>query len=474
MKKIILSIITILFFNNTNAQNEIDALRYSTNNMIGSARYSAMGGAFGSLGGEFSSLSSNPAGLGMYQSSEFTFSPNFDLNNRTTYFNNKSSEYNSAISIGSLGLVSSIPQKDPNWKRINFAIGWNQLAKYNNSTKIEGSSNNSIVNDFIDISNGTSVENLLNSYSIMAWETYLMNPDPQNNNQYISNLSNNTKRQSKSIEQNGSMNEFILSAASTYQDKLYIGATIGINTLNYYEYSEYYEEELDTTNNLRGLLFSEEISNYGTGFNIKLGAIYRISEDLKFGISVHSPKFLNIKEDYNTAITSYFKDSTLHYSIGYYTPFEYYLMTPLKSSISASKLFNNSISGFKLPLLLSAELEMIDYSTSEYLTSDFEDENETISRIYQNTANIKIGAELRVNPIILRTGYARYGSPFVNSIDIASENYCFGLGIDHQVYFFDVSYILSESTTEHILSNNNIIPVIDTKHSMRFTLGLRF
>ena len=103
-----------------------------------------------------------------------------------------------------------------------------------------------------------------------------------------------------------------------------------------------------------------------------------------------------------------------------------------------------------------------------------EDENETISRIYQNTANIKIGAELRVNPILLRTGYARYGSTFVNSIDIASENYCFGLGIDHQVYIFDVSYILSESTTEHILSNNNIIPVIDTKHSMRFTLGLRF
>ena len=89
-------------------------------------------------------------------------------------------------------------------------------------------------------------------------------------------------------------------------------------------------------------------------------------------------------------------------------------MTPLKSSISASKLFNNNISGFKLPLLLSAEVEMIDYSTAEYLTSDFEDENGTISRIYQNTTNIKIGAELKINPIVLRTGYSRYGSPFVN------------------------------------------------------------
>ena len=39
-----------------NAQNEVDALRYSTQNISGTARYSSMGGAFGSLGGEFSSL----------------------------------------------------------------------------------------------------------------------------------------------------------------------------------------------------------------------------------------------------------------------------------------------------------------------------------------------------------------------------------------------------------------------------------
>ena len=62
------------------AQNEVDALRYSTQNLTGSARYSAMGGAFGSLGGEFSALSSNPAGIGMYQFTEFTFTPSFNVN----------------------------------------------------------------------------------------------------------------------------------------------------------------------------------------------------------------------------------------------------------------------------------------------------------------------------------------------------------------------------------------------------------
>ena len=70
-----------------NAQNEVDALRYSTQNLSGTARYSAMGGAFGSLGGEFSTLSSNPAGIGMYQFSELTFTPSLNLNATKSYYN---------------------------------------------------------------------------------------------------------------------------------------------------------------------------------------------------------------------------------------------------------------------------------------------------------------------------------------------------------------------------------------------------
>ena len=72
---IALAIITMT----TNAQNEIDALRYSTHNLNGTARYTAMGGAFSSLGAEFSALSQNPAGIGMYQFSEITFTPSFNL-----------------------------------------------------------------------------------------------------------------------------------------------------------------------------------------------------------------------------------------------------------------------------------------------------------------------------------------------------------------------------------------------------------
>ena len=80
--------------------------------------------------------------------------------------------------------------------------------------------------------------------------------------------------------------------------------------------------------------------------------------------------------------------------MGYLTPLNYNLITPLKANISASTRFNN--------IIISGEYELIDYSTAEYFTSDFEEENITIKNIYQNTENVKIGAELTIKPFVLR------------------------------------------------------------------------
>ena len=170
-----------------NAQNEIDALRYSTQNLSGTARYSAMGGAFGSLGGEFSSLSSNPAGIGMYQFSELTFTPSLNLNATKSYYNgNNLSAYKSELSIANLGLVFTIAQNNSDWKRINLGIGWNQLANYNNTLEIEGiNTQSSIVDRIVELTNGTLTSELTNGegnyYSQMAWNTYLIDPLFNNN-----------------------------------------------------------------------------------------------------------------------------------------------------------------------------------------------------------------------------------------------------------------------------------------------------
>ena len=472
MKKGLLAITVIMLSSITLlAQNEIDALRYSTHNLSGTARYSAMGGAFGSLGGEFSSLSSNPAGIGMYQFAELTFTPTFNLNSTTSYYNDSHlTSYKSEISIGNLGLVFTIPQNNSDWKRINLGIGWNQLANYNNTIKIEGvNSKSSIVDRIVAITNGTLTGALTNgegnSYSQMAWNTYLINPDSLDG-EYLSNFSSNSKSQSKATKSIGGMNEFVFSIGGSYQEKIYIGATIGIPTFEYYEYSEYTECEIsDTSNNLRKMLFSEEISAYGTGYNLKVGAIYRLSEKTKIGGSLHTPTFFSIEEDYNTSITTFFKDSTLDYSMGYLTPFNYDLITPLKASISASTVFNN--------LLISAEYELIDYSTAEYFTTDFENENLTIESIYQRTENIKIGAEMTIKPFVLRAGYSKYGSAFVAK-DFSRENFSYGIGINNGTYFIDVAYVLSQGENEHLLYSEAPISLVRTNHNLLLTLGFRY
>ena len=76
------------------AQNEIDALRYSQSMFGSTARSFSMGGAFGALGADYSSMSSNPAGLGVYRRSEFSFSMGFANRNTDSDFLNRQRDEN--------------------------------------------------------------------------------------------------------------------------------------------------------------------------------------------------------------------------------------------------------------------------------------------------------------------------------------------------------------------------------------------
>lgn len=475
-------VIALAISTTLNAQNEVDALRYSTHDNLGTARYSAMGGAFGSLGGEFSALSSNPAGIGMYQFTEFTFTPSLNVNSTKSYYGETHlSDYKSGLNIGNLGLVFTVPKENSDWKRVNIGIGWNQLANYNRNITVENvNSSSSIVENIIGITNGTLTSDLINgegnTYSQMAWNTYLIDPlynsDDMIDGQYVSNFSTSNITQTKTLRSTGGMNEFAISMGGSYQEKLYLGATIGIPSINYYEYSEHTESinsEIDTISNLRKLQFTEEYSAYGTGYNLKVGGIYRISETTKIGASVHTPTFFSIEEDYYTSLTTFFKDSSLEYSMGYPAPFTYNLITPLKASVSASTIFNKNI-------LISAEYELIDYSSAKYFTSDFENANKTIESIYQRTENLKVGAEINIKPFILRAGYAKYGSAFANK-DFSRESFSYGIGINNGNYFMDIAYVLTQGKDEHLLYSEDYIDPIsltNTNHNFLFTLGFRY
>lgn len=54
------------------SQGVVDALKYSQQDIRGTARYMGMAGAFGALGGDITTLSQNPAGIGVYRNSEYS------------------------------------------------------------------------------------------------------------------------------------------------------------------------------------------------------------------------------------------------------------------------------------------------------------------------------------------------------------------------------------------------------------------
>ena len=478
MSIIALSSITLL------AQNEIDALRYSTDAPLGTARFSAMSGAFGSLGGEFSALSQNPAGIGMYQFSEFSLTPSFSLNSTTSYYGTKESDYKSGLKIGNIGLVFSSPKENSEWKRVNFAIGWNQIENYNNNIRIQGTNNtSSLADNILDVSQGNTIDNLNSLYSVPAFWTDLIDLSDNtidtitswyasDNGNYISHVKgNSSKLQSKNIHSSGGKNEFIFSVGGSFNEQLYLGATIGIPTLDYYEKSTYNETHFeDTVGGLHGFDFQEELSVYGSGLNLKLGAILRVSETLKLGAALHTPTAFSIEETYSTSITTHFaEESITESSLPNY--FEYNLITPWKAILSASTVVNKTI-------LLSADYELVDYSFSSMHSNDysFTDENNNIKDLHTKTSNIRLGAEMNVKPFLLRAGYSKYGSALASQ-DFSKENYSFGLGINNGGYYFDVAYVLAQGNSEHLLYGEDYISpiaLVNTNHNLIFTLGFRY
>ena len=344
----------------SSAQNEFDALRYSQQNMFGTAKSTSLGGAFGALGGDFSCLSYNPAGIGMYQFTEITFSPSFTLNNTTSYNNKivllddityteKFDENISNGSIGNFGFIFSNPKSDNNWKRINFGIGANQLANYDKNIYINTLNNtSSLADNLLSVAQGSTINELDVFFGSPAFWTDII--DLQNNSvdtslneylydngNYISHvMSNGLKRQTHQFNSNGDMHEFVLSLGTSFEEKLYLGATIGIPTFEYSEVINHREDIFsDTLNNLESFEYMQNLYANGEGINLKLGGIYRLNDNIKIGGALHTPTVFNIQEEFRTITQANFTDT----SYREYSPinyFEYELTTPWKAIASIS------------------------------------------------------------------------------------------------------------------------------------------
>lgn len=482
MKKIVILFLMLPLFGA--AQNEVDALRYSQLLYGGTARSVSMGGAFGALGSDFSALSSNPAGMGVYRSSEFMFTPTFSYNTSSAaYFDGTLDDYKFRMNFSNIGLVATHNSgRDAGWKTTNFGIGYNRLADFNRYVKIEGKNDfNSMTDYFAALATGYKPGNFNMFAEGLAWDAYLIDPANSDTTAYMSALANRGQTQAKDINTKGGMGEYVFSLAGNYSDKLYIGGSLGIQSVRYVEYSEYTETASpDDTSGFKSFNYNNELKTTGAGFNFKFGVIFRPVDWVRLGGAVHTPTFFNLHDEYSSSIKSAFSDNfhgdgaRIQSPSGFY---DYELTTPFRAVGSLGFILGKIA-------LVGMEYEYVDYSAARLRAEDyfFRTENNTIQTAYAATGNIKAGCEFRSGPLSIRAGYGFYGSPYVSSSansKAIKTIYSAGFGIREESFYFDMAFVYSTVDEKYFLYDPSVINVSPaniklSNYHLMSTFGFKF
>lgn len=493
----------------THAQSFVDnALLFSRNQLGGSARIQGIGGAQVSLGGDYSSARSNPAGLGMFNRSEITFSFGLhDIQTSTEYAGNDAQNGRSTINLPGFSYVQK--QQDTRGKYLggSIAFAFHRTNNFSSQYNYQGdNSQSSLIDYFIQEAQGETPNSLLNTsfYSLagLAYGSYLIQDYVDVNNQlfWSSELypvdGNNqtdfpTVRQSESVLRKGAQNQLSLSYGGNYDDKFFFGLGVGVATIRFTQDQSFQESNFRYSISppflpLNKYSLDENFDIQGSGVNFTLGAIYRPIDFIQIGFSVATPTFYSLTDAYVARIDSrwynfdYFGDGSeilndefAEFDVPLIS--EYDLKTPTRANLGLSLL---SKFGF-----ISADLEFINYTKTTY-TSDiqgfnYDFENTEIRNLYTNTINYRVGAEFRYEKLRLRGGYNRLSDPFLNSKDRSIETLSAGIGARFSSMYIDFAYITSFENAQRTPYRVENLPtprasLRNVTQNYMFTIGFPF
>ncbi|MGE5383051.1 MAG: OmpP1/FadL family transporter [Omnitrophica WOR_2 bacterium] len=466
------------------AQNEIDALRYSRLSPSGTARYMALGGAFSALGADFTTLSHNPAGIGLYKSSEVSITPSlFVGRSEASYFGTVNQDERFNFNLGNAGIIfvkdPTIKNPNSDWKNIQFGFGINRLANFNNRVVISGfNETSSYLTPYVNDANNRhlTLSQLDNYGSGLAYDTYLMGYD-STTSQYFIDMPNGGVQQRKSIESSGSINEMVFSVGANYNDKVYLGATLGLPYINYQETAIYSERDTKNTNNyFNSFSRTDNLKTTGTGVNVKFGIIVRPVNWLRIGGAVETPTFYSDMADtYSTTFKASF--DTLYgdkrsSADGYYT---YKLNTPFRASAGVGLIVGKAG-------LVSVDYEYLDYAKARLRANDydFENENNAIQNDFTKAHNLRFGTEWRYGVMSFRGGYSISANPYVTGTNSAMSSYSAGIGLRGQKFYADLTGVFSGMDDEYHIYNapsgaDPAISAVKVNTTMfLLTLGFRY
>ncbi len=457
MKKIMILIISILAMSTTFAQDITDALRYSQDDIQGTARFRALSGAFGALGGDMSAVSINPAGSAVFVNSHISMSlSNRHVKNKSQYFNGNASSSFSNIDLSQSGVAFVFNNRNSNsgWNKFTIGISYEQVQDFDNGWYAYGTNpTNSIDSYFLDYANGLRLGEISalpgESYSqayreignfygyghqqaFLGYESFILEPADFNddNTSYSSNINGGNYNQDYRYATSGYNGKFTINAATEYNKRVYIGVNLNSHFVNFNRSTYLLEGNNNSSSIVSRVDFENNLSTIGSGFSFQLGTIVKITDGLRAGFTYNSPTWMNISEETTQYIRTVRDDNGTNISqvinplvINIYPI--YRLQSPGKITGSLAYVFSNYG-------LLSFDYSLKDYSNTKFKpTSDryFSQQNTIINNSLTTASTYRVGGELKFNRLYIRGGYMFEESPYKDGNTIGDlSGWSTGLG----------------------------------------------
>ena len=260
------------------------AILFSRDDQNGSARFMAMGGAFGALGGDVTSLAINPAGVSIFNGSHVSAA----FQSRTseylaTYYGTSTRTEQEYLDLTSAGAVFTfVDSYSEDWSKFAIGVNYRILADFDDTFVAQGNSGTATFQDFPFDTNATPIV-----YNIGENQRFV-----------------NTFR--------GELSELNLTFGGTFQDKLHVGAGLNFYDLTFSQFATLLETNSDGNGNTLNADFFQDNFTAGAGFSLSAGFIYKANKNLRLGLSYQSPTWLTeIIEDTNITDNDGFLGETI-------------------------------------------------------------------------------------------------------------------------------------------------------------------
>lgn len=519
MKRIfILALLSASFTGSALAQGEMDAFNLSYNGLKGTARSVAMGGAFGALGGDISGIAINPAGIGVYTTSEIVTTLNFtNTRTKTDLYGSKTDDSRFKFSFDNLAFVGTVPLHSDVAPLINFGFSYNRLQSFDRKVTMNGHFLDHSQSDyFVDRVNGIPVGDLnldanpgpfVNSTSdywlgALAYNTGIINPigSGSSANQYqsiLDKINNPTIDNFQHVYERGSIDSYDFNMGTTFADMLSAGITVSVTDIGYRIYSlyseAYYEENAGTP--AAEYDFENWLRTDGTGWQVKAGLIFKPVQELRIGVAYHSPTWYNMTDFYSVRMDAFNQKPIVDSFDEVGNTFtDYKFRTPDKWVFSLAGVIAKRA-------IISA-----DYELTNYNSMNLQDRNgfglsanQDIKEDFRNSSTLRIGGEIRITPQFSgRVGYMWQQSPVkdilrngsadgshyaltagtITHFSLVGDSHYFTYGLGYRFtpqFYTDVAFVMNSRTDDwYSFGGSDKAELKNNMFSGLLTIGYRF